>query len=883
MGAAPAQELPLHGYRALVVDDSESTCTMLSRILTRAGMEVVTAGDGTEAIARVRQERCPFDVILLDLVMNTMDGVETMQRLRPMISEGRTCIVPMSATITEEVERNCRAVGVVGEMLHKPYRPHRVLQVVRGALRLDPASGGEAEVSRLARSQGAPVLPNLPGCDIAAALDRCGQDRSLLRSLVSNYQNEGFASLQLAREALHAFDFASVLRRLHKVRGEVLNLGMLALGASLLRLEGQIRKEFADLDVRWAERGPDRTQPIKLMQMRSYVDGQIAELIAEMQQRLMVYSRLPGLQHRGDLTDNVVPEEAAPSEEFAGLVTLVRQQDAAVLLALKNQARLMPSHYSDEQEREFRRRLESLDFNGALLLLQARDMANSIQPKSAPGNRILIADSAVLSVKLLCDVLEGVGTLRFALSTDDALEMATAWVPDLILMDVNMGDVSGIELCRRIKSTARTANCVVVFLSSDVDVHVEISGLTAGAIDFLEKPINPARVVGRIRAHLFNARRQAASASMHEDSVMGELTGFVACDVDGKVLEISPSLTRFLSKPPQEILGREFADLFDGERVAEIQAAFRRSAQNGRFGPIETVIANQFGYRMPVRVVGRQIAGPEGARLWISVEDIQDRIVRERNRMESQVSKSLATMSGGIAHEFNNQLAVVIGNLDLAQEDSPPAQISELLARASTAAMRAASISRRMAEMSQRVTLTVPAPEPMGTLLDRIWPLLGGTMPFNVSLVRQSVNEDLWVQIDPEGLRASIGELVDNASEAMASGGVVTISCRADSAEDSEGTVKGFAVLLVSDTGSGMDEETRARACDPFFTTKAPAHPGLGLSQVLGFVSRHDATMQIRSEQGVGTQVELRFPIVHRVTNMRAQGGNHERGMGPSA
>ena len=203
-----------------------------------------------------------------------------------------------------------------------------------------------------------------------------------------------------------------------------------------------------------------------------------------------------------------------------------------------------------------------------LLLLQARDMANSIQPKSAPGNRILIADSAVLSVKLLCDVLEGVGTLRFALSTDDALEMATAWVPDLILMDVNMGDVSGIELCRRIKSTARTANCVVVFLSSDVDVHVEISGLTAGAIDFLEKPINPARVVGRIRAHLFNARRQAASASMHEDSVMGELTGFVACDVDGKVLEISPSLTRFLSKPPQEILGREFADLFDGERVA---------------------------------------------------------------------------------------------------------------------------------------------------------------------------------------------------------------------------------------------------------------------------------------------------------------------------
>ena len=146
-------------------------------------------------------------------------------------------------------------------------------------------------------------------------------------------------------------------------------------------------------------------------------------------------------------------------------------------------------------------------------------------------------------------------------------------------------------------------------------------------------------------------------------------------------------------------------------------------------------------------------------------------------------------------------------------------------------------------------------------------------MPFNVSLVRQSVNEDLWVQIDPEGLRASIGELVDNASEAMASGGVVTISCRADSAEDSEGTVKGFAVLLVSDTGSGMDEETRARACDPFFTTKAPGKgSGLGLSMVYGFVRQTGGHLSIDSKVGEGTTVSLYLPATAAAETAPAPG-----------
>ena len=879
MEASPTAELPLRGYRALVVDDSESTCTMLARILERSGMEVTKAGDGTEAIARVREEPA-FDVILMDLLMNTMDGIETMQRLRPLISRERTCIVPMSATFTEDIERRCRAAGIGGEMLHKPYRPTRVLDIVRGALRLHAPAGAAAE--KPAMRLGAPVLPNLRGCDIAAALERCGHDASLLLSLVRNYQNEGFASLQLARDALHAFDLASVLRRLHKVRGEVLNLGMLALGTSLLRLEGQIRQEFTSLNIRGAEQDANQTQPLKLAQMRTYLDGQIAALAAELQQKLMVYARLPGLQQRGDLVPVCSAEAAPVSAEFAALVALVRRRDAAALLSLKKLTRLMPPTYSDAQDLEFRRRIESLDFNGALLLLQARDLAGPAPAGSEQGNRILVVDDAELSVKLLCDVLEGIGTIRFALSTDEALEIATEWVPDLILMDVNMGDSSGIELCRRIKSTSRTAHCVVVLLSSDVDAHTEISGLTAGALDFLEKPINPARVVGRIRAHLFNARRQAATMTMLDESAVGELTGFVACELDGRVREISPSLTHFLSISPQDILGKGLAELFDGERASEIQAAFRRSIATGRFGPIESMIANQLGCRLPVRMVGRQVSGADGARLWVSVEEIQDRVVGERIRIESQVSKSLATMTGGIAHEINNQLAVVIGNIDLALEEPPPARMQQLLSTASAAALRAASISRRMSEMSQRVAFAVPATERIGTLIERLWPLLVGALPSNVSLVRQGFDEDLSVQIDPEGLRCVIGELIDNACDAMSAGGVVAISCRSESIEDPQGIPRQVAVLGVSDSGCGMDEETRVRAFDPFYTTKAPGHSGLGLAQVLGFVTRHEGSVELRSECGIGTLVELRFPTMEPAMGQRAPRTSRDMGAEPA-
>ena len=223
---------------------------------------------------------------------------------------------------------------------------------------------------------------------------------------------------------------------------------------------------------------------------------------------------------------------------------------------------------------------------------------------------------------------------------------------------------------------------------------------------------------------------------------------------------------------------------------------------------------------------------------------------------------ALGTMAAGIAHDFNNALTLILGYSDLllsnAKNRAGGAEIDQLHA-ITTAAQDAAQIVRRLREFHRpdegqetRVTLHLnQIVEQAVTLTRPKWQDQARNRGLEIE-VRTEFGELPPLQGDPAELREMLTNLIFNAVDAMPGGSCITIHSVLDDGE---------AKLCITDTGAGMDEETRRRCLEPFFTTKGERGTGLGLSAVYGIIERHHGSMEIESELGQGTTFCLRLPV----------------------
>jgi PAS domain S-box-containing protein len=242
--------------------------------------------------------------------------------------------------------------------------------------------------------------------------------------------------------------------------------------------------------------------------------------------------------------------------------------------------------------------------------------------------------------------------------------------------------------------------------------------------------------------------------------------------------------------------------------------------------------------------------------------------VTDRRELELQVERaqrleSLGTLASGIAHDFNNILTAIRCNVDEALEEAEALpQIHEALSLVAEASARGAELVRQILAFSSRHPRKRELVR-LERVIARALGLLRTSLPPGVT-VRTAFAEDVpEVLADATELHQVVMNLVTNAAQAMPNGGVVQVNAdRAvvDAARDSMKTGV-YARLTVSDTGVGMDDETRRRIFDPFFTTKEPGKgSGLGLAVVLGIVQRHDGTISVRTAPGSGSTFETYFP-----------------------
>lgn len=342
-------------------------------------------------------------------------------------------------------------------------------------------------------------------------------------------------------------------------------------------------------------------------------------------------------------------------------------------------------------------------------------------------------------------------------------------------------------------------------------------------------------------------------------------------NADGTFAEVNDSWTKLLGWETAELLGQPFMQFTHPDDVIATEAKFAET--------LKTPLTDPYEYRFRCKDGDYRwfswTAVFEHGRVYASGRDVNEEKRRQAELEEtqealrqSQKMEAIGQLTGGIAHDFNNLLQVISGNLDILSraiaEDSP--RLRRSIENATKGAERAAILTQRLLAFSRRQPLAPKVLDPnklIAGLSDLLHRTLGET--YEVETVTGS---GLWrVEADPNQLESALLNLAINARDAMPNGGKLTVETAnsyldRDYAKRHSGIKPGqYAVICVTDTGTGMEPETAERAVEPFFTTKEVGKgTGLGLSMVYGFVKQSGGHLKIYSEPGEGTTVKIYLP-----------------------
>ena len=346
-------------------------------------------------------------------------------------------------------------------------------------------------------------------------------------------------------------------------------------------------------------------------------------------------------------------------------------------------------------------------------------------------------------------------------------------------------------------------------------------------------------------------------------------------DSEGHVANWNPGAERIKGYSRTEIIGQHFSRFYTEEdRLAGVpEKALATARSRGRFEQ-ENWRVRKDGSRFWASVVIDAIHDERGQVVGFAkvTRDMTERREMEEKLRQSQKMDALGQLTGGVAHDFNNLLTVIMGSLEILtrwlsapRNTAPPSRVTRAIAAAKDASRRAATLTQRLLAFSRQQPLNPKTIDP-NRLVHNLVEMLRRTLGERVKVKTVLGFDTGLVEADPTELENALLNLVVNSRDAMPEGGTITIeTARVDddklaTGSRNEGETQ-YVLITVADNGVGMDRQTLAKAFDPFFTTKeADRGTGLGLSQVYGFVQQSGGQVQIDSQPGVGTSVQIYLP-----------------------
>jgi PAS domain S-box-containing protein len=337
-----------------------------------------------------------------------------------------------------------------------------------------------------------------------------------------------------------------------------------------------------------------------------------------------------------------------------------------------------------------------------------------------------------------------------------------------------------------------------------------------------------------------------------------------------RILQVNRGAVEALGHPRRELSNKAITDVMDSADAAAFKAMLRPlDMDEAKFVHIDTTLLRSDESACAVHFRVRRVSTENPPVYLVVGEDITEKQRTEAALRQSSKMESIGRLTGGIAHDFNNLLGIIVGNLDMLEEDleDVPGDFIELGA-AQRAALRGADLTRRLLAFS-RHTPRKESVLDVGELIDDMVPMLERLTAESVNLsVRRSDN--LWLtEIDGGEFEDSVLNLSLNALDAMPDGGdlFVTLENRkvtTASDEFAKGVKPGeYVVVSITDSGSGIPQDIQDQIFEPFFSTKPKDKgTGLGLSMVYGFVGRSKGAVLLDSALGKGTTFHLFLPRI---------------------
>ena len=453
--------------------------------------------------------------------------------------------------------------------------------------------------------------------------------------------------------------------------------------------------------------------------------------------------------------------------------------------------------------------------------------------------QILIAEDSATQAQRLQHILEQHGyRVTVAANGRLALEAAQRSKPALIISDVVMPEMNGYELCRRVKADARLSDVPVVLVTTLSDPHDVIRGLECRADNFILKPYDADQLLRRIQFVLVNSQmHRSEQPGMGLEIVFGGQKHFITAD------------------------RLQILNLLLSTYEAAMQRNAELSATRDTLGKTNLDL-KKLTLELEDRVLMRT------RELELSNQALRQ---AQQALIQQERLRALGQMASGIAHDINNAI-------------SPIALYTESMLERETnlspgARDRLVTIQRAIDDVAQTVARMREFYRPREPELELADVGLNRLVQQVIDLTRarwgdqpqrRGIMIDLRLGLAPDLLdvrgadneiRDALTNLIFNAVDAMPDGGVLEVRTSMPTVPAKESVPTRHVWLEVSDTGVGMDEETRRRCLEPFFTTKGERGTGLGLAMVYGMAQRHGCTLEIDSKPGAGTIIRLIFPV----------------------
>jgi len=520
--------------------------------------------------------------------------------------------------------------------------------------------------------------------------------------------------------------------------------------------------------------------------------------------------------------------------------------------------------------------------------------------------KILVVDNHPLTLKFMADFLGKQGhQVLTALNGISALDILNTFVPDVIFIDLIMPNISGNKLCSIIRNMPKLKDTFIVILSAIAaeDKNINLSELGINAciakcrFDKMGKHILAVldqadlrtstgftgEILGIKEVHSRQITKELLSTKRHYEVILESIDeGILEITPDARIVYANQASVILTGKSDGNMLGLNFTELFHENDRPQIMALLEAKKISS-----QTITKDS-----PMMLNGRQVVfsilhlQEEENKSVVILRDVTKEKQREIQIRQAQKMESIGTLAGGIAHEFNNLLMGIQGNasLMLLSIDSSNRQYKRL-ENIEKLVQSGSRLTDQLLGYAREGRYEIK-PVDLNELVEETSETIARTKK-KITVHTDLANNLFMIEADRKQIEQALLNLYINAADAMPEGGNLFLKTmnvtHKDMGTDTHNPKPGnYAMLVVSDTGTGMDEKTREQIFDPFFTTKETGHgTGLGLASAYGIIRGHSGYIDVKSEKGKGTSFIIYFPA--RIMEVKAKSEEEEKMIETSA